>query len=173
MAPPSIHPKKGRMYRFEHGYSPLTMGLYHPMVMPDWLINYPLAKPPKEESDERDGEGNNSAGVVRCRRVDHASRPLDTAAVLAAIPDKAGIARSWGLRFAGQSSGRDGWVSVHAVGREDRNPSASFHLDSGHYTEFRDGESLSFFDLGARLGVYATWQDCRADLARQHGLIAD
>lgn len=174
MAPPSRHPKKGKLYRFEHGYSPTDIKV--PMLMPPWLLNKPFMKHPKDKSDEQ-GIGENLV-VAPLRMVVGSCNDslvqrlgITTSDVLAAISDKASIACSWGLRFAGNRADREGWVSVHAVGREDRNPSASFHVDSGHYIEFRDGESLSFFDLGARLGAYATWQDCRADMARQCGLI--
>ncbi len=164
MAPPSRHPKKKRLYRFSSGNSPKD--LHRPSLAPAWLLKMPILRDanPAQRPEYR-------TQAAEPKKVISIGQHLETGLVLACIPDKASLARSWGLRFAASPSESDGWVSCHALDREDRDPSARFHLQSGHYLEFRDGVKLSLFDLGARLGRYSSWQDCRADLAREYGLI--
>lgn len=74
----------------------------------------------------------------------------------------------WGLRVASRQPNHAGWCQCHAIGREDRNPSASVSPSSGSYWE--PGEkTIGIFELGVRLGVYLDWRDAVADLGRQFG----
>jgi hypothetical protein len=71
-----------------------------------------------------------------------------------AIPEamKMAMAQSWGLRFASLHPNSKGWVSCHAIDREDRNPSASLHLPSGVF--WQSGQrAMSFPGLAVALGA--------------------
>ena len=157
VAPPSLHRKTGRRYRFlDKPHSPA--GLPMPAPCPAWVLGLeplradrpaaPLAAPAPPIGRPR------GPAPGRYRAAD----------VLAAIPDKAAIARSWGLRITGRRAGA-GCLACHAVGREDRNPSAIFKEATGQYWDPWIGtHALSLFDLGALLGVYGDWRDAVADL---------
>jgi hypothetical protein len=60
---------------------------------------------------------------------------FDSAEVLDAVrPYLAELAEELGLRFAaGRDASPEGWRACHAVGRRDRNPSASLNLINGYY----------------------------------------
>jgi hypothetical protein len=100
--------------------------------------------------------------------VEHRGR-YRAAEVLAAIPDPVGLATSWGLRVASRRPNAAGWVSCHALGREDRNPSASISAETGRYWDPDRPRTISLFELGAELGVYLDWRDAVADLGRRFG----
>lgn len=156
IAPPSIHPRTGNRYRFLAGCSPKDVP--GPAPVPARILGMkPLVAPRPVLSvvEER---------AVRRESVARPGEQVRTADVLAAIPDKTSLAKSWGLRFASDRPNHSGWCSCHAVGRKDDHPSASFRPDTGRYWE-PDRGSLSFLDLSVLLGVYADWRDARDDLA--------
>jgi hypothetical protein len=159
MAPPSIHPRTGRPYRFLQGFSPREQ--YWPAILPRWVIDLPTAKPPESPRDD--------PKLVWCPT--HRRKSYDKALphhvtgrdVLAAIADKVAVARSWGVRVLAETAGPTGWVDCHDFNRDDRHPSARFHPGAGLF--WRPGErSLSLFDLGVATGHYANWRDCCAEL---------
>jgi putative DNA primase/helicase len=73
--------------------------------------------------------------------------------------------RDMGLKFNGQSPNSDGWLSVHAAGRENKNPSASINVRTGRYKDHTTGESLSLFDFAAKYGGHGDWRKARAFFA--------
>ncbi len=76
-----------------------------------------------------------------------------------------------GLRFAAAEPESGGWLRCHAINRDDRNPSASFHVRTGRYRDHAgEGEGLSFFDLAARLLNLPDWRAARDRYAAEAGL---
>ena len=66
--------------------------------------------------------------------------------------------QSAGLRIAGDPSdpSSSGYVKAHGMGRADRNASAGFNVDTGHYKDHGgEGESLGFFDFMVKYGEHA------------------
>jgi hypothetical protein len=160
MAPPSIHPKTGERYRFaDKWHSPAKLPM--PAPVPAWVLRLepittrPEAPPVFVGSVPRP-TARAKAGGPRFHRAD----------VLAAIPDKAALAASWGLRLAGRPTPK-GWVPCHAVGREDTRASAAIHRESGTYVDRGTDLRLSLFDLAAQLGVYADGRDAISDLGER------
>lgn len=156
MVPPSIHPTSGRPYRFAGPqFSPAKLPL--PALCPRWLINW---RPPQPEPPaiQQAVKRLLPATVGRYRDCD----------VLEAIQDKVALAESWGLRVATRHPNHAGWCSCHAIGREDRTPSAAISATTGRYWEPAE-RTISLFELGVRLGMYSDWRDAIADLgARFH-----
>jgi hypothetical protein len=63
------------------------------------------------------------------------------------------FAREIGLRLVGSGPDAQGWWTCRAIDREDINPSASFHGETGHYVDHGpSGAKFSIFDLAMRLG---------------------
>lgn len=157
MAPPSVHPRTGNRYRFLAGCSPKDVPM--PAPCPAAVLSLRPVQPPAPSVPllprPEPKQVAPHAGNVR------------SADVLAAVTDKAALARSWGLRLASERPNHAGWCECHAVGREDAHPSASFSPTSGSYWE-PDRGVISFFDLAALLGVYSDWRDARADLADRY-----
>jgi hypothetical protein len=84
-------------------------------------------------------------------------------------PNKAALARAWGLRIVSAVPNVKGWLRCRAIGREDRHPSAGFNAFTGYYNEpFRLRYSL--FELGSVLGPYEDWRHCRDSLAALVGI---
>lgn len=158
MAPPSIHPATGVRYRFRSpGESPAKLPL--PAPCPAWVLDAPAL-------DLRPAP----APFVPARpAAPRAVKPgrYDRRAVLDAIPDKVEVARRWGLRVAGRE-GANGFIPCHAIGREDRVPSAGIHAATGTYAEPGAGLTLSLFDLGVALGQYRDFRDAVNDLGANH-----
>ena len=77
-----------------------------------------------------------------------------------------------GLKFVGNSSGD--WLPCRAIGRVDRNPSATLNCSDGpargYYKDHGDGSSLNFFNLMAELGAFADWREARAYYAEAAGI---
>ena len=71
------------------------------------------------------------------------------------------------MGVAARTGGSGGWLYCHAVGREDRTPSAQFHPESGVYWE-PGRRPIGLFTLGAELGAYSDWRECRDDLASRY-----
>ncbi|WP_422932085.1 bifunctional DNA primase/polymerase [Singulisphaera sp. PoT] len=154
IAPPSRHWRTGRLYEFVIG--PRQMD--RPAFLPRWVIGRAQAVREKPKA----AFPPPPLPPPRSEFVGH----FNFRDVVRAIPDKAPIASSWGLRFTGRRSGKD-WLECHAVGRDDHRPSAGFSPASGYYSE-PYVRHMDFFDLGVALGRYATWQDCCNDLGRQY-----
>lgn len=158
MVPPSIHPETRERYRFVAHLNPTRIPL--PAYCPDWILRLePIAIPrrpvpviPRAEARTIDPR---TTGLFRARDV------------LEAIPDPVAIAVECGLRLAGRRPNSAGWLSCHAIGREDRNPSASIHAATGAYSEPGAGVWLLFFDLLVELGSYVDWRDAVADLGQR------
>lgn len=151
MAPPSIHPKTGNRYRFlDQWHSPKRVAM--PAPVPAWVLRLePITTalvPPPVQQIAHQPHRTPMRGAGRYHRAD----------VLAAIPDKAALAASWGLRLAGRPTPK-GWVPCHAIGREDNRASAAIHRDTGTYVDRGTDLRLSLFDLAAQLGVYADGRD--------------
>jgi hypothetical protein len=159
MAPPSIHPTSGERYRFLDAYhSPVKLPL--PAPCPAWLLNMKGEPAAVREP------------VIPARK--HVPAPVTAAGryrasdVLDAIPDKVALAESWGLRVATRRPNAAGWVSCHAAGREDRNPSASLSAETGRYWE-PGCRTVSLFDLAVSLGIYLSFADAVRDLGARYG----
>lgn len=164
IAPPSVHVTTGQAYEWFDRRGPELMP--RPAPAPAWLLDMPaIVNPRTTEFTPPPAVSRPEKAAVR-----PAGAIVDRDEVIAAIPDKIALARAWGLRVAASKPNAKGWVACHAIGREDRNPSASISVETGVYSECRDGERLSFFDLAARLGVYPDWQTAKADLAARFGV---
>ncbi len=78
-----------------------------------------------------------------------------------------------GVRFTAQEPNANGWLTCHALGRDDENPSAGVCVDPaspafGKYHDFaQDGKSWSLFDFAAQYGPFADWKAARTHYARQ------
>jgi hypothetical protein len=158
MVPPSIHPKTGERYRFlDRSRSPLSLPM--PAPCPAWVLALrPLAP---------DRATVPYAAPAVAMRVVTARGRFRASDVLDAIPDKPGLARAWGLRVASDRPNGAGWIPCHAIGREDRTPSASISAESGRYWE-PGTRTIGLFELAVRLGAYADWRDALADLGDRY-----
>lgn len=163
MAPPSVH-ESGRPYLWLRGRSPFDLA--RPAIAPRWLLALPEMLPPGRSPAPRPTSPRVPAPAPRL------GPPLPGAReILDAIPpaDKVALARLWGLRLASDRPNAAGWIACHAVGREDRTPSASFSATTGRYWEPDLGRSgIGFLDLAARLGAYAAPGDALRDLAARY-----
>lgn len=159
VAPPSIHVETGKPYRFLDGFTPRQFRL--PEIIPDWVLAMPrLTGPlppqaPKPEPPKFTPAASPGSGAFYTRDQ-----------VLAAIPDKVAVARSWGLAFDRERPNPNGWCACYVPGREEpgrSSPSGSFHAFDGVLQDRRDNTTVAFFDLGALLqpGLWATWMDCK------------
>jgi hypothetical protein len=150
VAPPSVHVDTGIRYRFE-GQTPASGA---PIAeAPRWLIDMPRLATPRLVPDQAEDKTRTKwHSSDKCRLMDHGD-------VLGAIKDKAAVARSWGLRVTSKTPNPNGWYSCRAIGRDDSNPSASFHGDAGIYVDMKTMESIGFFELGVRLGEFQFWAD--------------
>lgn len=156
VAPPSIHVESGKAYEWMPGRSPRDFPL--PAIMPAWIGSMPVLKPsnlPSKEIVHVQGRGRET--ILR------PSKWCDSATVMEAIPirDRINLVKSWGLRLITEEPNSDGWIRCRAPGREDNNPSGAFSPATGIYYDSRDDEKLSMFDLGAALGVFADWRECK------------
>jgi putative DNA primase/helicase len=78
-----------------------------------------------------------------------------------------------GVNINGDTPSADGWVTVHAIGRDDRNPSAAVNLTTGRYKDHGgDGDSLSLWDFAAKYGNFQDWRDARDHYAAKVGVAA-
>lgn len=154
--PPSIH-RNGNRYRFlGRSHSPARLPL--PAPCPRWVLDLKPIEKPRAEPPTL--PMRSTPVVVTGGHRYRADEVLD------AIGDKVGLAAQWGLKVAARQANHSGWVSCHAVGREDRNPSASISAITGRYWE--PGErTISLFELSTRLGAYLSWQDAVNDLGRR------
>ena len=83
---------------------------------------------------------------------------------------------SLGVRFAATKPSGSGWLTCHAIGRDDANPSAAVNVcgQNGELGRYRDlggdGTSCSFWDLGVKAGRFTNWQAARAHYATVAGV---
>jgi hypothetical protein len=158
VAPPSIHPTTGAKYRFlDNAHSPKRLAV--PALCPDWILGLkPVAKPvPAPVAIPV------RSPVVVARK----GKRYRADDVLDAVGDKVGLAASWGLRVASRVANHAGWCPCHAVGREDRNPSAAISATTGRYWE--PGErTVGLFDLAVKLGIYLNWEDALLDMGERY-----
>lgn len=84
------------------------------------------------------------------------------------------IAEELGIVFTKNTPNEAGWLECYSWERDEENPSAAINVASnngilGRCTDLGSGkDSTSIWDLAARLGKFASWQDARkhyADLA--------
>lgn len=78
-----------------------------------------------------------------------------------------------GVRLCDGEPSRSGWLSCHAVGREDSTPSAAIHVATGRYRDLGgDGLSLSLWEFAARFGGgrWPTWKESRAYYLEKAGV---
>ena len=159
MAPPSIHPVTGKRYTWANDgpYVPPTR-LAMPGDCPRWLLDLPPIR----------SEVVPYVSPVRpdSPRIVTASGRYRASDVRESIPDVLALVASWGVKF-GTDTGRD-WVECHALGREDRNPSAAINRRTGSYDDKGTGTSMGLFDLAVALGQYADWRDAVADLGERY-----
>ncbi len=164
MAPPSIREYPGGhvgVYHWDGGRSPHDLA--RPAELPAWVLEWAAraciaSRPPAPRP---------GPVLKRLRRTPGGR--FDPRTVMASIPDPVAVVEAWGLRIASHTPNARGWLRCHALDREDRRPSASFHPISGYYSEpFRVRYSL--FELGALIGPYLDWRHCLSDLARRFGV---
>jgi hypothetical protein len=155
MAPPSVHPKTGRAYRFAVG----PHNMMRPAMLPERIWEMPAVESPAHARPV-------PPALPRHRPAERVSlrHLLDN------LPDKAAVAREcWGLRFAAKGQASAGWVSVHDPFREDRTPSARFHVETGGL--WRPGERvLPFCQVPVALGLFTDWREAAADLAARYSI---
>jgi hypothetical protein len=163
VAPPSRHVSTGKEYRWIGKWSPAVFPL--PAEAPRWLIDMPGLSLPIKKTVAH-GESVRRDNPVP-RRMHPDGKGPDRDAVIAAIPptEKLRLAQEWGLRLARNSDGRGGWVECHAIGRDDKTPSAGFDPKTGVYHDFGSATKLSFFDLAVSLGAYRSWLDALNSIA--------
>lgn len=155
MAPPSVHPVTRNSYGFERGLSPRDM--VRPAVLPAWVWQIPSAEVERPQYV--------TPIQAPSKRPPRWTFSVDSRHLTGLITDKVALAVGWGLRLG--RGGSNGWLYCHAVGREDRNPSAQFHAESGLYWE-PGRRPIGLFTLGVELGVYSDWRECRDDLASRY-----
>lgn len=64
----------------------------------------------------------------------------------------------------------NGWIACHAIGREDRNPSAAVNIKTGNYKDQGSGDSLGIYEFMVKRGHAKDWRDAQAQLAKKAGL---
>lgn len=164
LAPPSIHPKTGRRYRWlDKRRSPLGMG--KPAPCPAWVLQLapeaarvePIVSAPVAARPSRSAPGRAPGPWIPWRDV-------------VARLDVPAVARSWGVRTVGEPQRRPSgtWLPCHAIDRPDAHPSAAIHVETGAYIDSGSGLKLRFCELAVALGVYATDREAFEDLRGSH-----
>lgn len=77
-----------------------------------------------------------------------------------------------GVKFTDKTDPNSkGWIPCHAIGREDKSPSAAININTGSYTDRGgDGQCYSLFDFAVRVGAFGTWREAFKDYATKTGL---
>lgn len=80
-------------------------------------------------------------------------------------------ARELGIRFKDENPtpNANGYLVCHAFDREDNNPSAGIHYETGRYNDFA-GEIMSFWDLAATLGLWPDWKEAQRHYGDKYGI---
>lgn len=156
VAPPSRHVKTGIEYQWIGKWSPAVFPL--PSEAPDWLIGMTGLSLPV--NPKKSGSRFDSSHQTRKRFRPNGNMGPDRDAVIAALPEgeKLRLVEAWGLRLGRNAGTGRGWVDCHAIGRDDKNPSAGFDPKTGVYHDFGSSTKLSFFDLAVVLGAYPDWR---------------
>jgi Bifunctional DNA primase/polymerase, N-terminal len=142
IAPPSRHVDKPHpVYAWMHGRQPSDLPL---AIAPRWLLECPEQIAPPRPRPK---------GPCRCQRGSFVTGRAEYDSI-EAIPEltKLELARSWGLRLAANHANHKGWVSCHALDREDEHPSASLHLPTGIFWQ-AGATAISFPRLAVALGA--------------------
>lgn len=137
--PPSLGSDGVSQYRFVDQYrNPIKCD--KPPTIPHQVLEY---VPPwvLEEAARREAAAEATRGLPGVRR--------DRTAYLPLFP--VDVARRYGLRLAGKRT--QGWVGCRAINREDKEPSASIHGETGYYIDFGSGVEYSFWELLQALGA--------------------
>jgi hypothetical protein len=162
MAPPSIHPKTGRRYKWlDKGNSPFTVPM--PAPCPSWVLQ--LAPVVAERPIVSASAPPTAPRRVAAGRASGPRRPWREVVESIDVP---ALVRSWGVRTVGVVRA-SGWLSCHAIDRDDATPSAAIHSQSGYYLDSGSGLRLGLLDLAVQLGVYGTPQDAINDLGGKYG----
>ena len=162
VAPPSLHPKTGRRYQYlDKAHSPYTLPM--PATAASWLLHLPTLTPVVAAPAIR--------AVEPINVTPYTGKLPRTADIVAAIPDKIGLAKSWGVRFTGRKTPK-GWHECHAIDRPDDKPSAAVHHEGGYYYDQGSAAKLSLLDLAVAIGVYRDWREASTDLANRYGVRA-
>lgn len=161
VSPPSVHIKTGREYTFLKGCSPKDHRT--PSEAPQWLIDMPrlqapIFTPPRDPQEP----------VYYTKFSVLPDTDYSRGEVLDAVRNKVQVARSWGVKFTRGNPTAAGWISCHVPGREDANPSGSFHVENGTLLDFKSGETMSFFDVGVACGIYFNWRECVNELGQRY-----
>lgn len=146
MAPPSLNPKDpSRRYRFVEGRDPWAIGL--PAPCPARLLKMKTI----EQQRKRD-------------------RPKVRISEELKLVDKIALAKHWGVRFTGRRTSQ-GWWECYAVDREEGNPSAAVHEESGYYRDLGPGgRKMSFLELGVERGVFRDVPEAIEELKKGKGI---
>lgn len=174
MAPPSIHPATGQIYRWHRGNDPLSLP-HGPAQFPHWLVELDAAE---------DCRPRNITPVLYSPRLEPKPVRIDGELMLPAAPSVIRgmlpklriVERDWGVRIVSYRTNYEGWMKARKIGVEDRNPSAMFNPVTGRFWQpegfppmVGEERSICLFGLGVWLGRYATWKECAYDLARKIG----
>lgn len=163
MAPPSIHPKKGTMYKFHQGQSPFEIS--YPSPIPLWLLTMPSAdQTMKPKSPVKEWEPKHRGSYAGPRSKDWL--PCTPTQVKNAIQDKWGLAKSWGLRIPTRVTNDAGWIKCHDFDRPDDHLSASFNPATGQFWRPMVG-TVCLFRLAVEMNIYPDWRTACTDLAHQ------
>jgi hypothetical protein len=145
-APPSLHHRTARPYRFTIG----PRDLPNPAELPGWVLDLVPSEPAPSPLPPR------AVPIIPIPVRRHHDRTV----VLDAIGDhKLELAESWGLRVTCHRPSYDGWVECRSLSRTDSRPSCGFNIRSGYFAEPHAGLRLSLFDTAVALGRYPSWQD--------------
>lgn len=77
-----------------------------------------------------------------------------------------------GVQFTSRKEpSASGFVQCHAIGREDKNPSAAVNVKTGVYVDLGNGhEACGLFDFAVRRGAFVDWKEARRAFAKKAGL---
>lgn len=78
-----------------------------------------------------------------------------------------------GVKIDGGAANQDGWLSVYAIDREEKNASAAINIGSdpalrGKYTDLGSGQRMSLYEAMSRHGDHVDWAAARADLVKRY-----
>lgn len=161
VCPPSIHVKHKKPYQFIEGCSPLHIA--RPAEIPAWILDLPEARRKPEVIRP-------VLSVIPPTWTPRVGKSgfYNARDVIGVIPDKIAIAREWGVNVI---DGGGPYLKCHSLGKTDSTPNASISRGTGLYTDFSTGERYTLFELGVRLGHFATWVECKIALAERFGAI--